>query len=35
MKLLDWITLDKLNWRVLSINRNAIYLLEKNMNKID
>jgi hypothetical protein len=35
MKLLDWILLDKLNWKVLSKNPNAIHLLEQNMNKIN
>jgi len=35
MKLLDWISLDKINWEFLSKNPNAIHLLEKNMDKID
>ena len=28
MKLLDWIPLDKLDWKLLSFNLNAIHLLE-------
>ena len=35
MKLLDWISLDKINWSWLSKNPNAIHLLEKNMNNIN
>jgi len=35
MKLLDLIPLDKLNWDYLSLNPNAIHLLEQNMDKID
>lgn len=34
MKLLDWIPLDKLDWKHLSCNPNAIELLEKNPDKI-
>ena len=33
--LLDWIDIDKLDWRELSKNPNAIHLLEKNQDKID
>ena len=29
-KLLDWIPLDKLNWSMLSMNPDAIHLLEQN-----
>ena len=35
MKLLDWINKDKIKWRYLSENPNAIYLLEQNKNKIN
>jgi hypothetical protein len=35
MKLRDWIDYDKLNWKILSSNPNAIELLEKNKNKIE
>ena len=34
-KLLDWINIDELDWDWLSINPNAIHLLEKNMDKIN
>ena len=33
--LLDWIDIDKLNWRWVSSNPNAIHLLEKNQYKIN
>jgi hypothetical protein len=33
--LLNWININKINWRLLSLNSNAIYLLEKNQNKIN
>jgi len=35
MKLLDWININKLDWDILSINPNAIHLLEQNMDKIN
>ena len=35
MKLLDCVLLDKIDWKVLSRNQNAIHLLEQNMDKID
>ena len=35
MKLLDWILLNKINWNNLSLNPNAIQLLEKNIDKIN
>ena len=35
MKLLDWIDLNKLEWRSLSVNNNAIDLLEDNQYKIN
>jgi hypothetical protein len=35
MKLLDWVLLDKLDWKILSQNPNAIHLLEQNMDMID
>ena len=35
LKLRDWIDIHKLNWNVLSSNKNAISLLEENKNKID
>ncbi len=38
MKLLDWIPLDKLDWKLLSFNLNAIHLLESvilDMDKIN
>ena len=35
MKLLNWINKDKINWRQLSRNPNAIHLLEQNKDKIN
>ena len=35
MKLLDWVLLDKIDWGVLSLNPNAIHLLEQNIDKIN
>ena len=35
MKLLDWIPYDKIHWKYLSENPNAIHLLEANQDKID
>ena len=35
MKLLDWIPEDKLKWKCLSENSNAIHLLEKNIDNIN
>jgi len=35
MKLRDWIPIDKIDWRSLSANPNAISLLEKHPDKID
>ena len=35
MKLRDWIPLDKLDWDELSMNPNAIQMLENNMDKVD
>ena len=34
-KLLDWIDINKLKWDMLSLNPNAIYLLEQNQDKIN
>jgi hypothetical protein len=34
-ELLDWINLEKINWGMLSVNPNAINILEKNLEKID
>ena len=34
-KLRDWIDVDKLNWRMLSMNKNSINLLEKYPEKIN
>ena len=34
-KLRDWINIDNLDWSYLSLNPNAIHLLEKNQDKID
>ena len=34
-KLRDWILIEKLSWMHLSQNINAIYLLEKNIDKIN
>ena len=34
-KLLDWIYIDKIDWRMLSENPSAIHLLEANQDKID
>ena len=33
-KLRDWIDVDKINWDNLSLNKNAINLLERNLEKI-
>src|SRR5437588_230151 len=33
--LLEWIDINKLNWNCLSLNPNAIHLLEKNQEKIN
>ena len=35
IKLRDWIDIDKLDWNNLSLNPNAIDLLEKNFDKIN
>ena len=35
MKLRDWIDINKLNWKILSYNLNAIELLEENPEKIN
>ena len=35
MILRDWIDYDKLNWKILSSNPNAIEFLEKNNDKIE
>ena len=34
-KLRDWIDIEKLNWNMLSLNPNAIELLEQNEDKIN
>ena len=34
-KFLDWIDVDKIDWKCLSRNKNAIHILEKNFDKID
>ena len=34
-KLRDWIDTNKIRWSLLSLNPNAIHLLEKNVDKID
>ena len=34
-KLLDWIDESKLDWQLLSSNKNAIDLLKENQHKID
>ena len=34
-KLLDWVDLNKLDWERLSLNENAIHLLEQNPDKIN
>ena len=34
-KFFDWIDSDKINWKNLSLNINAVDILEKNINKID
>ena len=33
-KLKDWINIENINWECLSMNPNAIHLLEKNLDKI-
>ena len=35
MKLLDWIPLDKIDWKYISTNPNAIHLLQQNIDKIN
>ena len=35
LKLLDWIDINKIDYRGLSLNPNAIELLKQNPNKID
>ncbi len=35
MKLLDWININNLNWSMLSLNPNAIYLLEENIDNMN
>ena len=35
LKLLKWISIEKLNWDELSSNPNAIHILEKNLDKVD
>ena len=35
MKLRDWINLDKIDWDWLSLNPNAMHLLEQNQDKIN
>ncbi len=35
LKLRDWIDIDKIEWKTLSLNPNAIELLKENQNKID
>ena len=35
LKLRDWIDINKINWKILSENPNAIELLKKNINKIN
>ena len=35
MKLRDWIPFDKLDWNTLSMNLNAIPILEKNLDKVN
>jgi len=34
-KLRDWTPIEKLHWKLLSLNPNAIHLLEQNIDKID
>ena len=34
MKLREWIPIDKLDWKMLSRNPNAIHLLEQNLEKV-
>ena len=35
LKLRKWIPIEKLEWRVLSMNPNAIHILENNLDKVD
>ena len=35
LKLRDWIDINKIDWHWLSLNSNAISLLEENKNKIN
>ena len=34
-KLLDWVDINKLDWKSLSLNPNAIELLKENQDKIN
>ena len=34
-KLRDWVNKDKINWKLLSFNQNAIELLKENKDKIN
>jgi hypothetical protein len=35
INLVNWIYIDKINWKHLSMNPNTIHLLEQNMDKND
>jgi hypothetical protein len=35
LKLRKWIPIDKVNWEGLSMNPNAIHILEKNLDKVN
>ena len=35
LKIRDWIDINKLNWDSLSLNSNAVDILEKNQDKIN
>ena len=35
LKLRKWIPIEKLNWKMLSLNPNAIHIIENNLDKVD
>ena len=35
LKFLSWIKIEEINWTKLSENKNACYILEKNLDKIN
>ena len=35
MELLDWVDIEKINWKYLSTNPNAIELFKANLDRVD